>query len=86
MNAQVRLDKIIAAVLKKAADARMDAGYSGSRGDNGASDMEATVKFYRHGQKNEISPEWKDIADKIDAAHDPEYATYLRLKGKFDPK
>lgn len=42
------------------------------------------VKFYEYGQRGVIPPEWKDYETAARTERDPEYATYLRLKEKFE--
>lgn len=82
MSSKIDVEKLMNLVLKAAESARMDAGYGGRHDDGGASHMEAQVRFYRLGQRNEIPDEWKTFANQLD----PEYETFLRLKEKFRDK
>ena len=69
-------------VLAHAADARMDAGYGGRYDDGGASHMEELVKFFNHGLKGELPPEWEKYLDK----NHPNYTRYLRMKIEYKAK
>lgn len=77
-------DKVLTAIVelvrKAAADARSNAGYSGSWDDGGASRMERDIEFYLMGRSGLIPPDWK----KYQKLLDPEYKEYLRLKNKFE--
>lgn len=75
-----KIDKIIEEIMKDCETKRTNAAYSGSYGDNGASDLEKQIKFYQYGRKGIIPPEWKQYENKID----PEYQEFLRLKKKFE--
>jgi len=79
----MNIEKVIAKVLAAANTKRTDAGFQGSRGDGGATAMEAGVRFYRAGLRKELPEEWAEYAHEAKQEADPEHAEYVRLKKKF---
>jgi len=73
------LDEVIALVLKKAADARDNAGYSGAWDDGGAHILEEQVKWFNYGRVGTLPKEWQKFHQELE----PEFKEYLRLKGKY---
>jgi hypothetical protein len=63
---------------------RLDAGYSGSWGDNGASDLEVQIEIYFHGMVNSFPHQWDDYYKAYMKETDPEYEKYLELKERFE--
>lgn len=74
-------------VIKKAATAALNAGYSGAMNDGGArSSVNEFVTFLDgirwvlHGNAGKYQP----IVDEYSKSQDPEYPKYLELKKKFE--
>lgn len=90
-----RYEDIIESIKKEAEKKRESAGYSGSMGDGGASQLEENLKFFQEGYINglvttgslegfqnrevEVPHEWQEYF----IHEDPEYQDYLRLSEKF---
>lgn len=68
-------------LLKKADDMAFDAGMSGSFNDGGAEALRQRVKAFDAGVARMIPDEWERMVAPL---MDPEYATFQRLKAKFE--
>lgn len=75
----VKINDLIAVVLRAAHKRREDAGYEGRSSDGGARELEEQVKFYNYGRAGAVPEEWKQYANQLD----PEYQEFLRLQQKF---
>lgn len=78
-----RLRAVAERLLKKAALAKADAGYSGSWSDGGASRIEAEVACFLAGLDKRLPPGWEAEAKAAEREADPEFAEYRRLQRKF---
>jgi hypothetical protein len=86
-----KLSEIEGKIKSVAEQLRLDAGYSGSHGDNGAYKLLESFEIFKLGvlagqsatQTNtdliDVPNQWKDYFKE----EDPEYLEYLRLKEKF---
>ena len=69
--------------LDDAEKKRMDAGYAGSMGDNGADLLQSKVAAYIHGW-NHCEPSWlTPYVTEVQHELDPDFAEYTRLHKKF---
>lgn len=84
MDQKQLINRVIELVLDDAKSRREEAGFGGRWDDGGARSLEDQVKLYRYGQQNALPPEWKQYAEQAQRQVDPEYAEYVRLKGKFE--
>ena len=66
--------------------ARENAGFGGHMHDGGASVMHSRADAYEAGLHGTIPDFLADYVKEAEQAEDPEYATFLRLKKKFDKK
>lgn len=80
---KIDINKVIDLVLEASYERRDAAGMDGRWDDGGASNARAQVDYYRWGMAGIIPPDWQKYADQIEAASDPEYEIYQRLKTKF---
>lgn len=71
-------------VLEEADEIKLCAAQNGEWGDGGAHVLKEQVKFYIHGRKNELPPEWEGYSKQINREEDPDYKLYLILKEKFE--
>ena len=83
-------DRVMEHLLAEAAANRETAGYNGEHHDGGASHLEEVVAAFRAGLCGAWPKGWEKVAalmsDQMAKEADPEYKTYLRLKGKFGDK
>jgi hypothetical protein len=88
----VNLEAIAKSVATSAATARLNAGYSGSHDDGGASQQLEKLRNYLEGVKTGLSgavgegSPYAHILKKIRQEQDPDYQKYLELKAKFESK
>ena len=83
------MDKTILKALEKylaAAKASGEsAGYSGLMSDGGQSRMEGLAAAYRAGLEGKVPDFLEPYVKEVRRETDPEYATFQRLKKKFEP-
>lgn len=79
-----QIELLLQALEEDAKSREVDAGYSGSWGDNGAGALRDKIAIYRHGMAKTIPPEWTRLAREIIKQEDPEYKKFLELKKKFE--
>lgn len=80
---------IMNAVITSAANASLNAGYSGSHSDGGASNSVSQFRNFLEGYafgKGDKAGGYQHILDKHVREQDPEYQEYLRLEAKFGKK
>lgn len=65
-------------------DLEMNAAYSGSMSDGGASRKRENLEFWISGIRQEIPKQYAQLADEFERKKDPEYEKYLELKKKFE--
>jgi hypothetical protein len=78
---------IIDAVLHSAAERSLNAGYSGSHDDGGASSSVDKLKHFLTGYafgKGGDAGDYQKILDEHARDKDPQYQEYLKLKKKFE--
>lgn len=78
------IDAVLIRLLEKARGLELDAGYSGSMNDGGASFIRMKVEAFRHGLNGTLPEEWIEIVEQINAENDPDWGTYQKLKSKFE--
>lgn len=81
--------KIAEAELTNAARRAVNAGYSGSMGDDGAGAKAEALRNFLDGIAFAFTGEtiaYKDLLEKISKEEDPEYQEFIRLKAKFGEK
>jgi hypothetical protein len=86
-NAQLSI--IVEAVLTSAGNKSLNAGYSGSHGDDGAGASVEALKAFLSGYsmaKGSGAGKYQTILDQHNQENDPEYQKYLELKKKFEKK
>lgn len=83
---KIDINKVIDLVLADAYERREAAGMDGRWDDGGADRVREQVDYYRCGLDRVIPVDWQKYANQIEAAEDPEYETYQRLKAKFGDK
>lgn len=80
------IEKIKSTVKQSAETARENAGYAGSWGDGGASQMEEKLKHwldgFRFAQTGQTEV-YKHLVDQFKKERDPDYQKWLELKEKF---
>lgn len=86
MNKEKIISEIKRSVLTSADNARMNAGYAGSWGDDGAANMEEKLKYWLDGIKFAETGKtsvYKSALKRIEEEADPEYIEFKRLQEKF---
>lgn len=82
------MSQVLGAMRTKAEIARSNAGHGGEHHDGGASAIEIACRMYEMGAAGECPREWRDLYEQIErrqnAERDPEFATYTRLREKFE--
>ena len=76
--------KVMELIITDANKREMNAGYSGSHSDGGASRLRDQVNFYKLGMNREVPTEWTEYVNEYVKNSDPEYSEYVRLKEKFE--
>ena len=71
-------------LVTEAHNRRENAGFNGSMHDGGASALESEVECWIAGMINKTPNRWDSLICEMNQAADPEFATYQRLKAKFD--
>lgn len=77
------MDKLLDFLQKEANVLRSNAGYSGSMNDGGARELENQIKVWMAGRAGRVPSCWDIYVKKYNRETDPEFADYIRLKGKF---
>lgn len=65
-------------------DLEMNAAYSGSMSDGGASRKRENLEFWLSGVRQDVPKQYAQLADEFERKKDPEYEKYLELKKKFE--
>ena len=65
-------------------DLEMNAAYSGSMSDGGASRKRENLEFWLSGIRQDVPKQYAQLADEFERKKDPEYQKYLELKKKFE--
>lgn len=83
------LDKELVNYIEKrvndlADDLEMNAAYSGSMSDGGASRKREDLKLWLSGVRQEVPKQYAQLANKFESKKDAEYQKYLELKKKFE--
>ena len=86
MLTEQKIAKIASLAQADAEQKRNDAGYSGSWGDNGASDLLDAIRIWRDGIAQRIPKELKKYAKEAERADDDDYKLYLQLKQRYEDK
>jgi hypothetical protein len=86
MLTEQKIAKIASLAQADAEQKRNDAGYSGSWGDNGASDLLDAIRIWRDGIAQRIPKELKKYAKEAERADDGDYKLYLQLKQRYEDK
>lgn len=84
-----KLKLIIDSVLTSAANASLNAGYSGSWSDGGASNSVNALKGFLEGYSFALGSnagDYQEILDNHAREQDPEYQKFLELSEKFKKK
>jgi hypothetical protein len=79
-----KIAKIASLAQADAEQKRNDAGYSGSWGDNGASDLLDTIRIWRDGIAQRIPKELKKYAKEAERADDSDYKLFLQLRARYE--
>jgi hypothetical protein len=78
------MNKVLRRVYKEANQRKEDAGFGGHMHDGGGGNMESEARYYEYGASGICPPEWQHIKEQVEREKDPEYATFLKLKAKFE--
>lgn len=83
------LDKGLVNYIEKrvndlADDLEMNAAYSGSMSDSGASRKRENLAFWLSGVRQDVPKQYAQLANEFESKKDPEYQKYLELKKKFE--
>lgn len=62
----------------------MNAAYSGSMSDSGASRKRENLEFWISGIRQDVPKQYAQLSDEFERKKDPEYEKYLELKKKFE--
>lgn len=65
-------------------DLEMNAAYSGSMSDSGASRKRENLEFWLSGVRQDVPKQYAQLANEFERKKDPEYQKYLELKKKFE--
>lgn len=87
MIEQKLIDFIATTVTERAAKAKIDAGYSGSWGDGGASEMKSQLTFWLLGLSEKVPAQYEKIVKEYEKQQlkeiDSDYQLFLKLKEKY---
>lgn len=83
------LDKELVNYIEKrvndiADDLEMNAAYSGSMSNRGASRKRENLEFWLSGVRQDVPKQYAQLANEFERKKDPEYQKYLELKKKFE--
>ncbi len=84
MLTEEKIASIVHLAHKDAENKRNDAGYSGSWGDNGASDITDAVRIWRDGLSRRVPKELTKYVRQAERTADKDYKLYLELKNRFE--
>lgn len=84
MLTEEKIASIIHLAHQDAEKKRSDAGYSGSWGDDGASDIVDAVRIWRDGLNKRIPKELTKYARQAERTADKDYKLYLELKQRYE--
>ena len=65
-------------------DLEMNAAYSGSMSDGGASRKRENLEFWLSGVRQDVPKQYAQLVKEFESKKDPEYQKYLELKKKFE--
>lgn len=84
MLTEEKIASIIHLAHQDAENKRNDAGFAGSWGDNGASNITDAVRIWRDGLSRNIPKELAKYARQAERNADSDYKKYLELKRRFE--
>ena len=84
MLTEEKIAGIVHLAHQDAENKRSDAGYSGSWGDNGASNITDAVRIWQDGLNRRVPKELAKYAKQAERTVDKDYKLFLQLKARFE--